>query len=874
MPARRKPRRSKHSQSIIRSQFKRMKTAKQRPREFLSAPKVLKSLLLLLVTLLTWIGKPFYPLLVGAFILFAILVKSVLHFFSLLGKQVILIVMAAKARWIKTRFPSTKKGVVYPKRVKFPFPKLKLPKFSLILPFWSLQSKTSLKRVLPAALVIILLFTPIVLIWFALLRTLPLPGELVTRDRQVTTKIYDRNEKLLFKIFRSQNRTLIQLSEIPLHVRQATIAVEDQDFYSHPGFSIRGITRAIFRNLTRGQLAGGSTITQQLVKNAFLSPEKTINRKARELILAVQVELSFSKDQILEMYLNEVGYGGAAYGIEEAAQLYFGKPAQKLTLAEGALLAGLPRAPTTYSPFGANPQLAKARQLEVLSQMVKEGYISQEEAQKAASSELVFAPQKTDIAAPHFVMYVKQLLVEKYGERMVEEGGLEVVTSLDLSIQGMAEKVVAEETEKIKRLRISNGSALVTNPATGEILAMVGSRNYFDQKNDGNFNVTTALRQPGSAIKPIMYSYALESKKFTAASILSDTPVTYKVPGGKPYSPRNYDNVFRGKVPLRIALGSSLNVPAVKVLASYGVDKMIGQGKKLGITTWNEPSRFGLSLTLGGGEVKMTDMAVAYGTLANYGKRVDLNPILKVTDYTGKILEENTCKKRPLLGRILRKARAAEAATAEGCGRQVLSPGVAFILSNILSDNISRFTAFGSRSLLAIPNHPEVAVKTGTTQNLRDNWAVGYAKEYFVAAWVGNNDNSPMSYVASGITGATPIWHKIMLNLLEGENTAHNHKVPEEKGEVVASVKAQNQEPYWEIPQEVKKVTICPITGTLPCEGCPKRNEYFLEGTEPKNYCVVKKVEEQQKEPQPQGGQNLQFQILEGSQTTLEIQSQ
>lgn len=646
--------------------------------------------------------------------------------------------------------------------------------------------------------VTILVFIFIFSFWFFLLRNLPTPGQLISRDQIVSTKIYTRDGELLFKIFRNQNRTLLPLKDIPLHARQATIAIEDSEFYSHPGFSAKGIARAVLRNITQGELTGGSTITQQLVKNALLSPEKTYTRKAREVILAIQVEMNFSKDEILEMYLNEVGYGGAAYGMEEASQLYFGKSARNLTLAEGALLAGLPRAPTTYSPFGANPDWAKARQLEVLSRMVQEGFIAQREAEKASREELAFAPQRTDIKAPHFVMFVRQILAEKYGERAVEEGGLEVVTSLDLKTQEMVEKVVAQEVEKVRGLRISNGAALVTSPATGHILAMVGSKNYFDRNIDGNYNVTTALRQPGSSIKPVNYAYALENKLFTPASILSDTPITYRVPGSKPYSPRNYDGRFRGRVPLRVALASSLNVPAVKVLASYGVRNMIEQGRKMGITTWEEPGRFGLSLTLGGGEVKMTEMAVAYGTLASYGKRVDLNPILRVTDYRGKVLEENKC------------------AAPVACGKEVLDPRIAFILTDILKDNIARIPAFGASSLLTIPNHPEVAVKTGTTQNLRDNWAIGYTKDYVVAAWVGNNDNTPMAYVASGVTGATPIWHNITRNLL-----------------------AQKPNHSWPEPENTVKVATCPLTGTLPCEGCPARTEYFLPGTEPTRHCVL-----------------------------------
>ncbi len=661
------------------------------------------------------------------------------------------------------------------------------------------------------ALLVLVLVLSTVFLWARFLFTLPKPGILVERNPVLSTKIYDRNGQPLYKIYKTQNRTQVSLSQIPIYTQQATIAIEDAEFYTHHGFSLRGIIRSAERNITRGEKTGGSTITQQLVKNTLLSPEKTISRKLKEIILAIIVETKFEKSQILEMYLNEVSYGGSAYGIEESAQLYFGKGASELDLAQSALLAGLPKAPTTYSPFGAHPEFAKARQLEVLSRMVQEGFITSKEAEAAAQEELKFAEIKDDIKAPHFVMYVKQILAERYGEQMLEVGGLEVFTSLDLSIQESAEKAVKSELEKIKPLRISNGASLVTNPQTGEILAMVGSKDYFAKDIDGNYNVTTALRQPGSSIKPINYSYALESKKYTASSLLSDTPVTY-VGANAPYSPRNYDNKFRGSIPLRIALGSSLNIPAVKVLASYGVHKMVEQAKKLGITSWNDPSRFGLSLTLGGGEVKMVDMAVVYGTFANMGTKVTLNPILEIYDSKGNVLESSPCSYEStnslihsISNSLVRPAHAEQLTSPKPCSQKVLDPGVAFILTDILHDNAARTPAFGPNSLLVVPNHPEVAVKTGTTQNLRDNWAIGYTKDYVVVSWVGNNDNTPMAYVASGVTGATPIWHKIFLALLQ--NT---------------------QSIAWTPPQGVVGVNAC------------GRTEYFLEGTQRNFTCVVK----------------------------------
>jgi 1A family penicillin-binding protein len=627
--------------------------------------------------------------------------------------------------------------------------------------------------------------------WVLFLRGLPSPTQLTTRQMEVSTKIYDRNGILLYKIYKEKNRTLVPLKKIPPHVRLATLAIEDAEFYSHPGFSIKGMLRAMIRNIKKGELTGGSTITQQLVKNALLSSEKTIIRKVREIILAIGVELTFSKDQILEMYLNEVPYGSTAYGIQEASQLYFDKDVNQLTLAEAALLAGLPKSPTKYSPFGPNPDLALARQKQVLKLMVINKYITKEQAKKAAEEKITFAPNKIDIKAPHFVMYVKQALAEKYGEEVIETGGLEVITTLDYSIQKMAEEVVEKEIEKLKNLRVGNASVLVINSSTGEILAMVGSKDYFDTQADGNVNVALRPRQPGSSIKIVNYAYAL-SKGYTPATIINDSPITFSVPGQPPYSPRNYDQSFRGKITLRSALAESRNIPAVKVLASYGVTNMIKMGQKMGITTWNDKSRFGLSLTLGGGEVKLIDLAKAYATIANYGKRPELSSIIKVTNYKGRVLEKNDCCKK----------------------EAVLDERVAYLLIDILKDNHARAPAFGLHSQLIIPGHPEVAVKTGTSNNLRDNLTIGFNQDYLVAVWVGNNDNSPMAKVASGVTGASPIWNKIMSRLLAKEKSRP-----------------------WYVPDGLVQKPICTLTGTLPCEGCPTKMEWFLEENQPKYAC-------------------------------------
>lgn len=635
---------------------------------------------------------------------------------------------------------------------------------------------------------LILIAIPLTLYFW--LKELPSPYLLARREIPQTTKIYDRQSRLLYEIYSGENRTIIPLSAIPAYLKETTISVEDKDFYRHQGFNLQSILRAAKENLFNHKLQGGSTLTQQLIKSALLTPEVTLRRKVKELVLAFWAERLYSKDQILEMYLNQVPYGGTAWGVEAASQTYFGKNVKDLSLAESALLAGLPAAPTSYSPFGAHPELAKARQEEVLRRMAEDGYITPEGAQKAREEKLSFAPQRTNIRAPHFVMYVKEELVKKYGQRMVEQGGLSVKTTLDLELQENVEEIVKNDVENLKNLSVGNGAALITNPVTGEILAMIGSKDYFTKDYDGNVNVTLSLRQPGSAIKVVNYASALQNG-FTPATILDDSPVTYRIPGSPPYSPVNYDDRFHGKLPLRYALGNSYNVPAVKVLSQIGVKKMVEAGRQMGITSWEDEARFGLSLTLGGGDVTMMDMAKVYGVLAAGGQRVDLNPILEIKDSRGIVLAKKGSS-----------------------SVQVLPPGVAFLLSHILADNQARSAAFGPSSALFIPGHT-VSVKTGTTNEKRDNWTIGYTPSLVVVVWVGNNDNSPMHpTLTSGITGAAPIWRKIIDLLLEG----------------------QPDEP-WPKPEDVTEVKICSLNGLLPCEGCPSRVEYFLKETEPRITC-------------------------------------
>lgn len=584
---------------------------------------------------------------------------------------------------------------------------------------------------------------------------LPSPERLSEINGALTTTFYDRNGNVLYRLFENKNRYLVKLEEIPLRLQQATIAIEDKNFYTHSGFDLEGITRAAVAYFKKEKLQGGSTITQQLIKNTLLSPERTLKRKVKEIILAFWAERVFTKKQILQMYFNEVAYGGTSYGISAASQSYFGKQPKDLTLAESAFLAGLPASPTTYSPYGSNPELGRERQKEVLRRMVEDGYITQEQATQAYGEQLEIKPQFAQIKAPHFVMYVKKLLTEKYGEKMVAQGGLHIYTSLDIGTQEMAEKVVENEVNKLAGLNVTNGAAMVMDPRNGQILAMVGSKNYWEGKY-GSYNVTTALRQPGSSIKPITYATAFKMG-YSPANVILDAPTVFKN-AWETYAPVNYDGRFRGPVTMRTALASSLNIPAVKALAAVGIPTMVQTAKDMGITTFEDPNRFGLSLTLGGGEVKLIDMMTVYSTLSQLGIRHDPQPILKVVDPSGIVLEENQ--------------QPAE-------GKRVLPEGVAYLITDILADNKAREPVFGPNSLLKIPNYT-VAVKTGTTDNKKDNWTFGYTPELVVGVWVGNNNGSPMDpRLSSGITGAAPMWNQMMIKLLDGKKDLAFKRPPE-----------------------------------------------------------------------------------------------
>lgn len=594
------------------------------------------------------------------------------------------------------------------------------------------------------------LFMSMAMAWIS--RDLPDPNSLITRELQLSTKIFDRTgTHLLYEIHGDENRTLIQIKDLPAYVGQATISVEDKTFYQHHGISWRGMVRAVVVNLLQGEsIKGTSTLTQQLVRNAILTTERSYTRKIKEVLLSLQIERIFDKDQILQMYLNEVPYGSTIYGIESAARSYFGKPAKELTVDEAALLAALPQAPDRYSPYGNgtrgdNRELLVQRQKYIISLMREQGYITQEQADEALKIDTLskLIPKKLgNIDAPHFVMYVRSLLIEKYGQNTVERKGLKVITTLDYEKQKIAEEEVAKGVEdRGKTYDFNNASMVALDPKTGQILCMVGSKDFFDDENDGQFNVSLSPRQPGSSFKPIVYAAGF-IKGYTPNTILWDVNTVFKTEI-KNYEPRNYNFKENGPLTVRKALQGSLNIPAVKMMYLVGVGRVLDFAEQLGYTTFQDRSRFGLSLVLGGGEVRLLEHANAYASFANRGVQYPTSAILKVEDMNGKILEEFTQPK----------------------GEQVMDENVADQISDILSDNNSRAYIFGLNNKLTLPDRP-VAAKTGTTNNFHDAWTMGYTPSLVAGVWVGNNDNTEMKRGADGSVIAAPIWQNFMKRAL------------------------------------------------------------------------------------------------------------
>lgn len=617
--------------------------------------------------------------------------------------------------------------------------------------------KISFKKLFRLALFLLAAFIIIFFLAVVLLsRNLPNPNQLMNREVAQSTKIYDRTgENIIYEISGEQRRTLIPLNEIPDKVKQATISIEDKNFYKHGAFSVWAMARTAVTNIIYNRSAGGSTLTQQFIKNAVLSNEKTLTRKLKELILSYRLEKKFSKDEILQMYLNEIPYGSNAYGIESASQKYFGKSVREASLAEAAVLAALPQSPSRYSPYGPNKDILLGRKDYILNLMVEQGYISESERDEAKKQEIVFKGRDNNMTAPHFVMYIKDILSEKYGEKMIEQEGLKIYTTLDLYKQKIAEEVITEKTKGYPEKYNANNAALVSiDPKTGQILAMVGSRDYFDDSIDGQVNVVTRPRQPGSSMKPIVYA-ALFEKGYTPDTILYDVVTNFSTNPAEPYTPHNYDGKEHGPVSVRKALAGSLNIPAVKAIYLADINTVLDLAENLGYSTLSQRSRFGLSLVLGGGEVELLEHANAYSAFARDGKLSPIVSILKVEDKNGRIIEEYIPSEK-----------------------KVLDSQVARMINSILSDNASRSFIFGEKNYLTLNDRP-VAAKTGTTNDYHDAWTIGYTPSLVTGVWVGNSNNNAMKGAADGSVLAAPIWNGFMSRVL-GDTPIENFKAPDD----------------------------------------------------------------------------------------------
>lgn len=588
----------------------------------------------------------------------------------------------------------------------------------------------------------------------------PTREEFLASTEGVSTKIYDRTgEILLYDVSGDRKKSFVPLDQIPEHVRWALIALEDDQFYSHRGFDLPALVKVgLHEFLGIGPARGGSTITQQLVKNVLLSPEKTYTRKMKEFVLSFYLEKKFSKDEILELYFNVVPYGSTAYGVEAAAEIYFGKQTSELTLSEGAILAAILQATTYYSPYGSHVEELMSRQHFVLDRMAELGYISSDEAAAAKNAKLEFKRSAQSILAPHFIFYIKELLAEKYGEEVVEKGGLKVITTLDWNKQQIGEEAVRMGVESNEKNYGAHNAALAAiDPKTGEVLTMVGSRDYFNTEYDGAVNVVMRPRQPGSSFKPIVYAASF-LKGLSPETVLFDVVTKFKTEIEGEYEPHNYDGKEHGPVTIRKALAGSLNIPAVKTIYLTGIESVLDLAEKMGYTTLAERSRFGLSLVLGGGEVRLIDHIRAFAVFAENGVRHNLQYILKVEDKSGKVLEEFKAEDNP--------------------GEEALLPEVAKQITSILSDDNARAYIFGVGSYLTLPGRP-VATKTGTTNDYHDAWTIGYTPNLVTGVWVGNNDNTAMKGKADGSVIAAPIWQEFMKKALEG-SPVENFSAPQE----------------------------------------------------------------------------------------------
>ncbi|MBI5530761.1 MAG: PBP1A family penicillin-binding protein [Candidatus Doudnabacteria bacterium] len=637
-------------------------------------------------------------------------------------------------------------------------------------------------------------------------KDLPDPNKLLERNVPESTKIFARDGSLLYEIHGEYKRTLVELDQISPDLKNATVAVEDKDFYKHGGISFTGIARAIVVDILSGKKSqGGSTITQQFVKKSILTDDKSWDRKIRELILAVAIDSRFSKEQILKLYLNEIPYGRNAYGIEAASQSYFNKSAKDLTLAQSAYLAAMPQAPTFYNPLGPNRASLDNRKNTILSLMQQQGYINAEQEKQAEDEKVEFSKITTGIKAPHFVLWVQDYLANKFGEKSLEEGGLKVYTTLDLRLQGIAETAVKNGVEKSsKKYNADNAALVAIDPKTGQILAMVGSKDYFGDpepagctpgKNcqfEPNVNVALSQRQPGSSFKPYVYVTAFKKDfKYSPATMLMDVVTNFGTFNGKSYIPGNYNGQSYGPISMRKAMAGSLNVPAVKTLALVGVDNAVQTARDLGITS--PLSNCGLSLVLGGCEVRLLDHTAAMATIANEGVKNEKTPILKIVDKDGNTIEE--FKSNP---------------------QTVLDPQAAYEVISIMTDNDARSYVFGPNSPLILPDRV-VAAKTGTTQNWHDGWTMGFTPSLAAGVWAGNNDGTLLKKGADGVLVAAPIWHEFMAEALKG-------------------TPAEN----FTVPNGIQKVVVDEVSGKLPTEATPNtKTEVFADYSVPTDYDNV-----------------------------------
>ena len=631
--------------------------------------------------------------------------------------------------------------------------------------------KHNKKQIFVVILALFFVFCGAIALWISTFQ-MPDLNSFDTRKVTQSTKIYDRTGKiLLYDVHQETKREVVPFENISKDIKNATVAIEDAEFYQHGGIKISSIIRSVFSNILSGSFSqGGSTITQQVIKNSLLTTEKTVSRKLKEWVLSVEIEKVMTKEQILSVYLNGNPYGGTIYGVEEASQTFFGKKSADVTLAEAAYLAAIPKAPTYYSPYGQNKAKLDDRQKLVLSKMLENKFITKKEYDGAIKETVIFLPQEQyGIKAPHFVEFIKQYLVDKYGEDTVQQKGFKVITTLDYNLQSKAEEIIKNYSlTSEKNFNASNAAAVVLDPKTGQILTMVGSRDYFDKKIDGNFNVALAHRQPGSTFKPFVYATAFE-KGYTPDTVLFDVPTEFQTtctPEGNPidlsvvissstacYMPEDFDGLYRGPVSLRTSIALSLNIPSIKLLYLTGIKDSIETAKSMGITSLSDdPNQYGLTLVLGGGEVSLLDMTSAYGVFANDGVRNPYAAILSVQDSGGNIIEQYSPN-----------------------SHQILQPNVAELISDVLSDNVAKAPEYGTNSVFTFPGR-EVAAKTGTTNDYKDVWSIGYTPDLVVGTWAGNNDNTPMHKNIAGLIVA-PLWRQLM-DMALASTTSNNFPKP------------------------------------------------------------------------------------------------